>query len=227
MVVEILSYSGNHIDARIMEVGVAIWKFIGFYGHPEVSRWKLSWELLVLLHSHSDLPWLCMGDFNEIVEIWEKWGRVPRAEWQMKDFCQAITQCNLRDLGFHGPKFTWCNNRSGEECIKERLDRSLWLRNGILYILLHGWRILFVVHLIIYLSWWIWIVLQWGWEDRGNPFDLRLCGFNLRNVNRLLRLDGVMRGWGPLCSVLVRKLNPLECSYWHGISLILGMFIGN
>ncbi|KAK9292510.1 hypothetical protein L1049_020483 [Liquidambar formosana] len=43
----------------------------------------------------------------------------------MRDFRQIINKCNFRDLGFQGPKFTWCNNRSGEECIRERLDRAL------------------------------------------------------------------------------------------------------
>lgn len=123
--VEILSYSGNHIDSQILDNGVAMWRFTGFDGCLEVSMRTMSWDLLVILHSHSALPWLCIGDFNEIVEAGEKWGRVPRAEWQMRNFRQAISRCNFRDLGFYGPKFTWCNNRLGEECVKERLDRAL------------------------------------------------------------------------------------------------------
>lgn len=79
----------------------------------------------MLLHSYSNFLWLCVRNFNEIVDAGEKWGRVSRAEWQMRDFRQAITRCNFRDLGYHGPKFTWCNKRAGVECIKEQLDRAL------------------------------------------------------------------------------------------------------
>ncbi|KAK9291771.1 hypothetical protein L1049_019721 [Liquidambar formosana] len=80
MEIEVLSYSGNHMDAFVLEAGVACWRITGFYGHPEVALRKLSWELLGVLHSHSALPWLCVGDFNEIIAVGEKYGRVPRAE---------------------------------------------------------------------------------------------------------------------------------------------------
>lgn len=41
----------------------------------------------------------------------------------MKDFHDTLAECNLVDLGFRGPKFTWNNGRDGEAFVQERLDR--------------------------------------------------------------------------------------------------------
>lgn len=54
----------------------------------------------------------------------EKYGSIRRPRWQMNDFQTAPEFCNLNDLGFSGPKFTWCNMREGAQYTKERLDRA-------------------------------------------------------------------------------------------------------
>lgn len=43
----------------------------------------------------------------------------------MKSFAEMIRKCDLHDLGFSGPKFTWSNMRSGAANVQERLDRAL------------------------------------------------------------------------------------------------------
>ena len=63
-------------------------------------------------------------DYNEILYPWEKWGGRGRSNKHMKDFQQALEVCELHDLGFRGPKFTWSNCQDGYELIKERLDRG-------------------------------------------------------------------------------------------------------
>jgi len=40
-------------------------------------------------------------------------------------FREVIEECLLRDLGYKGSRFTWCNNCEGNEFIKERLDHAL------------------------------------------------------------------------------------------------------
>jgi hypothetical protein len=42
----------------------------------------------------------------------------------MRDFQQTIEECDLTDLGFSGPKYTWSNCREDLGFIKERLDRG-------------------------------------------------------------------------------------------------------
>lgn len=50
-----------------MKVNHNAWRLVGFYGHPVVSKRKCTSQLLKYLKSKCILPWVCMGDFNEIV----------------------------------------------------------------------------------------------------------------------------------------------------------------
>lgn len=71
--VDLLSFSLNHVDVKINDVMEdKTWRFTGFYGYPEESRKDVTWKLMTLLKDHSDLPWLCEGDFNEILLELEK-----------------------------------------------------------------------------------------------------------------------------------------------------------
>ena len=65
---EIKSYSKYHIDAVIIEEASSFKRrLMGFYGHPKTHRRKESWRFLNMLNSQFRLPWLCFGDFNEIL----------------------------------------------------------------------------------------------------------------------------------------------------------------
>ncbi|KAK9689802.1 hypothetical protein RND81_09G081800 [Saponaria officinalis] len=59
-----------------------------FYGWPAVADRHLSWKLLCLLGRQSSLPWVCVGDFNEILYATEMKGG-SRAQWQMNNFREA------------------------------------------------------------------------------------------------------------------------------------------
>lgn len=66
-----------------------------------------------------------MWGTNDIIDNTEKWGAALRRESQMEAFRDTLEICQLNDLGFIGPKFTWTNGRDGHEFTKERLDRAL------------------------------------------------------------------------------------------------------
>ena len=117
------TYSPNHIDALIKKDN-SFWRFTGFYGWPEEQRKRESWHLLKHLHSRSSYPGLCCGDFNEILCMEEKQGRIPRPLRLMQDFREVLLFCGLVDLGFKGNIFTWDNGRLGDELVQERLDRA-------------------------------------------------------------------------------------------------------
>ena len=68
------SYSKNHIDAIINKGARDAWRFIGFYGKPVTHLKHESWSKLRQLNSRFNLPWLCAGDFNEIMKSNEKHG---------------------------------------------------------------------------------------------------------------------------------------------------------
>ena len=65
--VDDLNSSLSFIDALIRGGDrIGCWHLTGFYGHPETSQRVESWRLLNSLRDVSQLPWLVIGDFNEI-----------------------------------------------------------------------------------------------------------------------------------------------------------------
>jgi hypothetical protein len=47
----------------------------------------------------------------------------------MAAFREALEECELSDLGFNGPRFTWNNRHTDNSFIQERLDRALGSRD--------------------------------------------------------------------------------------------------
>ena len=79
--------------------------------------------MLRMLNSKPHLPWVCMGDFNEILLSEEKRGGRIQPHGQMQAFWDVLA-CGFVDLGFTGPEFSWQGNRHGQ-VIWERLDRGV------------------------------------------------------------------------------------------------------
>ena len=126
MKVDFQTYSPRHIDAIITEEqNNKQWRFTSFYGHPKTNICEESWRLLEELSKRSDLPWICIEDFNEIMHGREKEGGNICLKWQMKNFCEAVNQCNLRDIGYTRSNFTWCRRLGNCGWVRERLDRAL------------------------------------------------------------------------------------------------------
>ena len=123
--VDILSSSLNHIDMVINKNTDAAWRFTGFYGEPETHKRHESWDLLRRLTQQNSLPWLCAGDFNEIVKQSEKLGGRIRPLGQMQLFRDVLDECGFVDLGFKGSSFTWSKHYRNGVSIWERLDRAL------------------------------------------------------------------------------------------------------
>ncbi|KAL5804637.1 hypothetical protein ACOSQ3_031437 [Xanthoceras sorbifolium] len=127
--VSLLSFSLFHIDVRVSASGCSPWRFTGFYGASEASQRNHAWLLLKRLFALSSLPWLCGGDFNEILVDCEKAGGLPKQRRLLSNFREALDACCLQDLGFEGPMFTWCNGRGGDAFVQERLDRCVCSRS--------------------------------------------------------------------------------------------------
>ncbi|KAL0410571.1 UNVERIFIED_CONTAM: hypothetical protein Slati_3646800 [Sesamum latifolium] len=118
------SFSCSHIDVGVFnKEGVAGWRFTGIYGQPDVGRRGETWQLLRRLSGLLNQPWLCAGDFNEILTPDEKIG-APRPRKQMDNFRACLSDCQLYDLGYVGNKFTWCNRREAPATVRVRLDRA-------------------------------------------------------------------------------------------------------
>jgi endonuclease/exonuclease/phosphatase family metal-dependent hydrolase len=115
-----------HIDFNITEVDGFKWRLTGIYGEPRVDKREETWRLLRTLHCQEKLPWVCIGDFNEILYSFEKQGDAPKPQSQMERFRNALNFCNLNDFDFEGDVFTWRNNKYRVDgYIRERLDRAV------------------------------------------------------------------------------------------------------
>ncbi|KAA3468220.1 reverse transcriptase [Gossypium australe] len=129
--VSLKTFSKNHIDVKVAESNVqGEWRYTGFYGLPYANDQHDSWRLLRALGQEQQLPWLVSGDFNEILYPFEKSGGQLREERRMVAFREALEDCQLMDLGFQGPWFTWERGNLPETNIRERLDRGWLMRIG-------------------------------------------------------------------------------------------------
>ncbi|GLT70035.1 hypothetical protein SLA2020_421370 [Shorea laevis] len=131
----IQNYTHHHISATmVMGASFASWKFTGFYGHPDRVHREETWKLLSFLKDSSPTPWLCVGDFNEILDNSEKFGGVLRSERQMECFRSVLEDCNLGDLGYRGSKFTWTNCRGVGQFIRKGLIVQRLIQSGVPYL---------------------------------------------------------------------------------------------
>ncbi|XP_074352512.1 uncharacterized protein LOC141691645 [Apium graveolens] len=123
-VVEIKGSCANYIDFEVECEQIGRWRYTGFYGCLERTRRQESWDILRELASKSQLPWCVLRDFNDMFFNSEKCGGRPHPNNLLTGFGEAITDCELEDIGFIGSEFTWEKSRGTPGWIQERLDRG-------------------------------------------------------------------------------------------------------
>ncbi|XP_028553144.1 uncharacterized protein LOC110105396 [Dendrobium catenatum] len=155
------------------------------YGSKEIIKRRELWVLLEF-YNVKEYPLVVGGDFNCITSKEDKRGG--------KKFCFSlgaremgsfISNNDLHEIGFIGPRFTWCNNKSGGARILERLDRCFLNSSSLNY-----FSQLTVRHLARIAS-------------DHSPLVLNLCNFNSTNKRRIIFEDI----WGsfPASFAVVKK----------------------
>lgn len=125
-IVTLENYSKHHIDAHVMLPNSNVtWRYTGFYGEPNVSRRKFTWNLLNRLGEMLNREWLITGDFNEILCNNEKKGGLRVGPYRLRAFRNCLQKNGLMDLGFSGFPYTWTNRRVYPDTIRLRLDRGV------------------------------------------------------------------------------------------------------
>ncbi|KAL2928796.1 Gag polyprotein [Bienertia sinuspersici] len=74
MMINIQTYSLNHIDVNVENNTQGRWRFTGIYGFPEDKNKQKTGQMLNNLKGGLDIPWLCGGDFNLMLISSEKQG---------------------------------------------------------------------------------------------------------------------------------------------------------
>ena len=94
---------------------------------PPLILINVNFVRIIYNHATSvSLPWVLLGDFNDMLSDNEKLGGLPVNRTHISAFRNFMDKCGLMDLGFHSPRFMWTNKSPmWQSNIKERLDRGL------------------------------------------------------------------------------------------------------
>ena len=63
----LMSFSSHHIDIIVNLPNFLKWRLTGFYGYACRSHKREMWHLLRKLSTQSQLPWSCIGDYNDFL----------------------------------------------------------------------------------------------------------------------------------------------------------------
>jgi hypothetical protein len=126
----------------IVSKGSEEWLCSGIYACPISTLRPLLWNYLANLRTTISLPWLAIGDFNDILLPNEQKGGVFSLA-KADVFARNIDKCGFIDVGSFGTKFTWQGHCRGGRFVQRRLDRSFCN---------YDWRLMFpeatVEHLV-------------------------------------------------------------------------------
>lgn len=125
MSIEIVASTSQTVTA-IVNLNNTIWALTAVYGSSNPGARKELWSIidkLVVYIENYKLPWVLVGDFNEILCLFEKRG--GNATFTNTGFSDSIHRNTLIDMVFYGTKFTWVSSTTGVNPIRERLDRGL------------------------------------------------------------------------------------------------------
>ncbi|KAI0519619.1 hypothetical protein KFK09_007073 [Dendrobium nobile] len=102
-----------------------VWMITTVYASKETLRRRCLWDL-VQGAAQSNIPSIIGGDFNYILyKEDKKEGRRFKFNQGSLEMVKFMNENDYHEVGFVGPRFTWCNNKKGGERILERLDRCL------------------------------------------------------------------------------------------------------
>ncbi|KAL0005724.1 hypothetical protein SO802_013285 [Lithocarpus litseifolius] len=111
-----------HMEVKVPATNLS-WIFFAFYASPRSVERCILWENLIKVAEFHNKPWVIAGDFNEPLLGEDKFGGRPVNISRSLLFKDCLDKCNMVDLGFSGPRYTWTNRRELNNLIQERMNR--------------------------------------------------------------------------------------------------------
>ncbi|CAN6568827.1 unnamed protein product [Malus baccata var. baccata] len=123
--VEVLNFSKHFIDAKCGLVDSHVrFRFTGIYATSYRMEKEEFWRGMIQDFSPDNIPWICGGDFNEVLWDHERFRGAEVRYNRPRYLEEFMSKVEVMDLGFNGPKFTWRGTRNGQ-LVEARLDRGL------------------------------------------------------------------------------------------------------
>jgi hypothetical protein len=79
------------------------------------------WDLMRRIKALGNGPWLRISDFNEIMWQHKHFSASRRKKNKMRNFREALLNCNLHDQCYSGLPWTYDNKHDGFRNVKSRL----------------------------------------------------------------------------------------------------------
>ncbi|KAL0405915.1 UNVERIFIED_CONTAM: hypothetical protein Slati_3905400 [Sesamum latifolium] len=96
------------------------------YGSNNVANRRGLWGNLVsIMETVDDVPWMVMGDFNTVLDYSEVCGASGDIGTAMEEFRSCVVDMGLLPIPLQGAVFTWHNCSIGPRSLWKRLDRML------------------------------------------------------------------------------------------------------
>lgn len=128
--VHVIYSDSNVIHAYIDYMNASIGFYYSFvYGNPSAQQRKRFWERLKNLHTQNHEPWICAGDFNELLHQSDKDGVRKHSNSQIQNFNDFLASKDMEELPQKGCRFTWCNKEKWEQ-FKISLIDALQIGDG-------------------------------------------------------------------------------------------------
>lgn len=122
--IEILGYFVYHIDFKILDPRSDRWRLTVVYGEAQTHLRHQTWEVLRDICGIGDLPWLCLGDFNEVLRPDEHEGIGQRSNAQIQGpGCGG--QLHVAGHWFQGQILDIRKKVAGGTYTRVRLDKAL------------------------------------------------------------------------------------------------------
>lgn len=110
LVFDILMFPSSILHLFIQPGGGRVDFLCSFMYEPPLWRHKETfWKELASLNSFGVHPWVCTGDFNEVVKLSKKRGGRGVLGSSSKGLQNVLDRLGFVDRGFTGRNFTWTN----------------------------------------------------------------------------------------------------------------------
>ena len=111
-----------HIEVKVYASNLS-WIFFSIYASPRNEDRCVLWNNLTKVTELHNKLWVMASDFNEPLLDEDKFGGRGVNVNRSLAFKDCLDSCNMVDMGFAGPRYSWTNKRDISNLILERIDR--------------------------------------------------------------------------------------------------------